>query len=87
MDAVPYELVVLVLTPLLSAVGTLFWLVIREKDRRLEDKDTQLKQVQDEWVPALDSLQSSLKQLADLVERNEQSAGTPFGEHRARRLK
>lgn len=89
MGTVPYELLAFILTPLLSALGTLFWLVIREKDRRLEDKENQMKRLQDSvdnyrdaTLPALDSIQQSLKQLADLIEgieRNTISSGRRYG--------
>jgi hypothetical protein len=75
---VPIEFVALFLTPLLTALGTLFWLVMREKDNRLRDKEQQLERMtktvdsyRDQTIPALDNLQASVKTLADLFERTE----------------
>lgn len=89
MGTVPYELLAFIITPLLSALGTLFWLVIREKDRRLEDKEAQMKRLQDsidsyrdDTLPALESIQESQKRLADLFESFEQSAASGRGRYR-----
>lgn len=83
MGTIPFEVVAFILTPLLGALGTLFGLVIREKDRRLEDKEAQMKRLQesvdsyrDATIPALDSIQQSQHQLANLIENIERNSAT-----------
>jgi hypothetical protein len=79
---VPIELVGLFLTPLLTAVATLFWLVVREKERRIEEKTTKIEKLEEaveshraQTLPALDNLQRSMVRLTDLYERQEVRKG------------
>lgn len=81
MGDVPIELVGLFLTPLLSTIGVLFWLVIGEKNKRIDEKTVKIKTLEklvevhrDQTLPALNNLQQSMVRLTDLYERQERSA-------------
>lgn len=93
---IPFEFVSLILTPLLTAVGTLFVFLNREKTGRLEDcrksieerdrRITRLESIvsdyRDRSLPALDSVNSTLKRLTDLYEDQNVSSRRSNGERR-----
>lgn len=71
MTEVPIQFVGIVLAPLLTAIGTLFWLVIAEKNKRIEEANTRLTKLEETVLPALGSLENSVSRLTDLYEIRE----------------
>jgi hypothetical protein len=83
---IPAELLFTALvTPILGAIATLFWLLNREKDKRISDRDTSIANrdtrivalesaiqvYRDQIVPTLRAQQAATEQLADLLERQD----------------
>lgn len=79
----PFEIIVSALvTPILGAVATLFWLLNKEKDKRLSDRDaaivsqekritsleTTVEQYRNEVIPAQQSTMRSVSKMADVLE-------------------
>jgi hypothetical protein len=83
---IPAELLFTALvTPILGAIATLFWLLNKEKDKRISDRDTSIANrdtrivalesaiqvYRDQIVPTLRAQQAATEQLADLLERQD----------------
>lgn len=69
---VSFEILAAVLiTPILSAVGALFWLLIRTQNNRLEDYKERVEKYDEEILPALRSIEQALVKLADLYEKQQ----------------
>lgn len=85
MDAETIQAIGLFATPILACISTLFWLLNKEKDKRLEDRDRavekqdQIISKQNETIelyrfqiiPSIQKTQESVTRLADLYERQE----------------
>ncbi len=80
---IPFEIIISALvTPILGAVATLFWLLNKEKDKRLSDRDvaiasqekrivsleTTVEQYRNEVIPAQQGTMRSISKMADILE-------------------
>ncbi len=74
---IPIELIITTLiTPILGAIATLFWLLNREKNARLEDRDKaigrmeeRLKFYEEQLIPTERATQEALRNMAEILER------------------
>lgn len=64
-------LAAVLITPILSAVAALFWLLIRTQNNRLEDYKERVEKYDKEILPAMRSIEQALVKLTDLYEKQQ----------------
>lgn len=58
-------------TPILTAIGTLFWLYTRAQNGRLEDYKERVRKYDEDILPAMRSIEQALVKLTDLYEKQQ----------------
>lgn len=69
---VSFEILAAVLfTPILTAIGSLFWLYNRTQNARLEDYKERVQKYDEDILPAMRSIEQALVKLTDLYEKQQ----------------